>query len=130
MDQTTTDVRLANWKSIVEQCSARPDGISARQWLAQNNIPEKQYYYWQRRVRDLAYKQMQPSLPDSSCSVAPAVRSSGSIAFAEFRTENLFEDSVPAPAVVIRTKKSTIEISSAVPGALMVKLLKAVSHAL
>jgi hypothetical protein len=29
MDQTTTDVRLANWKSIVEQCSARPDGISA-----------------------------------------------------------------------------------------------------
>lgn len=33
-------------------------------------------------------------------------------------------------AVTIKTKKSTIEISAAVPDALMVELVKAVSHAL
>ena len=130
MDQTTKDVRLANWKAIVEQCNSRPDGVSARQWLVQNNISEKQYYYWQRRVRDQAYKQLQPSLPASSCNATPAVRTSGSVTYAEFRSENLFEESAPSSAIVIRTKKSTIEISSSVSGSLMVKLLKAVSHAL
>ena len=34
------------------------------------------------------------------------------------------------PAVTIKTKKSTIEISSAVPEALIIELLKVVSHAL
>ena len=40
MDQTTTDVRLANWKSIVEQCSSRPEGMSIKQWCSENSISE------------------------------------------------------------------------------------------
>ena len=50
MDRITHEMRIANWKSIIEQCHKRPKGQSAKQWLAENNISEKQYYYWQQRV--------------------------------------------------------------------------------
>ena len=51
MDHSTFEVRLASWMEIISQCQARPDGMTARQWLADNNISEKSYYYWLRRVR-------------------------------------------------------------------------------
>ena len=31
MDKTTHEVRLANWKSIIEQCQQRPEGQTAKQ---------------------------------------------------------------------------------------------------
>ena len=56
MDQTTHEVRLANWTRIIEQCQNRPLGQTAKQWLAENNISDKTYYYWlrpyQRDTRD------------------------------------------------------------------------------
>ena len=53
MDQTTHEMRLVNWKSIIEQCQSRPEGMSAKQCLRDNEIPEKQYYYWLRKLRKL-----------------------------------------------------------------------------
>ena len=38
MDKTTHQVRSANWKSLIEQCQARPEGQTAKQWLADNNV--------------------------------------------------------------------------------------------
>lgn len=55
MDQITHEVRLANWKSIVEQCQTRPEGQTAKQWLREHGISEKNYYYWQRKVRQDDY---------------------------------------------------------------------------
>ena len=63
MDQSTTNIRLASWKTTIESCQARPEGMSVRQWLAENQIPEKQYYYWQRKVRRLAYDEISCSIP-------------------------------------------------------------------
>lgn len=59
MDRITHEVRLANWKAVVDECSNRPDGMSVKCWLAENNINEKTYYYWLRRVRREVYSQMQ-----------------------------------------------------------------------
>lgn len=33
MDKTTHEIRIANWKAILEQCRARPEGQTVRQWL-------------------------------------------------------------------------------------------------
>ena len=64
MDQTTHEVRLANWKAIIEQCQARPRGQTAKQWMDENDISDKQYYYWLRRVRAAVIKENQiPALP-------------------------------------------------------------------
>ena len=43
MDQITHELRLNNWRAIIDSCQARPDGQTARQWLAENNVSEKQY---------------------------------------------------------------------------------------
>ena len=50
MDQSTHDVRMTNWLNIISQCQNRPAGISAKQWLAENDINEKSYYYWLRKI--------------------------------------------------------------------------------
>ena len=58
MDACTHEVRLNQWKLIIEQCQSRPDGQTARQWLAENGIQEKTYYYWLRRVRKEVYSRL------------------------------------------------------------------------
>ena len=124
MDKTTQDVRLANWKAIIEQCQSRPQDQSAKQWLAANSISEKQYYYWLRKMRSMAFQEMNTSLPavSSNPDTAP-------VTFAEFSGHDLLEQRSRA-AVIIRTARSTIEISPDVSEKLMVKLVKAVAHAL
>ena len=51
MDQITHEVRLARWKEVIGQCQSRPEGQSIRDWCKQNDVSEKRYYYWQRRIR-------------------------------------------------------------------------------
>ena len=123
MDQTTHEVRLANWKTIIEQCQERPKGQTARQWLAENNIPEKQYYYWLRRVRKSAFVENETTLP------SVADKNPSSITLVELPATDIIPDEAMA-AVTIKTRKSTIEISTAVSDELMIQLVKAVAHAL
>lgn len=51
MDQITHDIRLEGWKDVIRQCHARPKGQTIKDWCAQNNVSEKQFYYWQRQIR-------------------------------------------------------------------------------
>ena len=70
MDQSTHNVRRANWLNIINQCQNRPSDVSAKQWLADNGIKEKAYYYWLRKFRKEAYGQMQVSAPARSAEVS------------------------------------------------------------
>lgn len=78
MDACTHEVRLNQWKLIIEQCQSRPDGQTARPWMAENGVQEKTYYYWLRRVRKEVYSQ----LSDGSTSL-PAMQEKGTVTFAE-----------------------------------------------
>lgn len=127
MDRSTYEVRLANWKSIIEQCQAKPESQSTRQWLTEHEIPEKRYYYWLRRVRREAYEQVKPKLPTVQ---EPATPPAALVEIPPERFTAAIQEATPSPAIVIKTKKSTIEISSAVSDSLMLKLVKAVAHAL
>ena len=49
MDQLTHNVRRANWLNIIKQCQERPANVTVRQWLKDNDIKEKSYYYWLRK---------------------------------------------------------------------------------
>ena len=75
-------------------------------------------------MRQNAFAEMSQNLPASQVKRLPAP------ALVEIPAENVLPEAENIPAVTIRTKKSTITISSAVSEALMVKLVKAVSHAL
>lgn len=49
MGNTTHQVRLAQWTQIVQECNRSLEGMTAKQWLKDNSISEKAYYYWKRR---------------------------------------------------------------------------------
>ena len=68
MDQITHDVRSSQWLEIITQCQNRPEGTTARQWMADNGISEKSYYYWLRKFRKQAYSQMNITLRRSRLS--------------------------------------------------------------
>jgi putative transposase len=51
MDKIVHDVRRNQWLSIVSACQKRPEGMTIKQWLAENGVKEKAYYYWQRKFR-------------------------------------------------------------------------------
>ena len=50
MDQITHTVRRSMWQGILLQCQNRPCGMSAKQWMIENDINEKSFYYWQRKL--------------------------------------------------------------------------------
>ena len=123
MDHITHEMRLANWKSIIEQCHTRPEGKTIKQWLSEQGIAEKQYYYWQRRVRKEAYDQMKNNLP--------VMGSNSSLTFAElpYRTAALGSITQFKPDAVIRSSKVTIELSNSISDHLLSRILGGLGHA-
>jgi len=127
MDQSTHDVRRANWLNIVTQCQNRPSDMSVRQWLAGNDIKEKAYYYWLRKFRKEAYNQMP----------LPAAATTTEVAFAEvtipvpFAAPDVTTENVPdaSPATVIKYSGLTIEFSNNISEGLLSRLLQEVIHA-
>lgn len=128
MDQSTHEVRLASWEAVVRRCQERPKGTTTKQWLADNDIPDKQYYYWLRKIRKRALADSAENLPAVS-----ELRQLPTVSFAEIPAESITDpidkDETDA-AVVIKTAKATIRLSSAVSESTLLKLVKAVAHAL
>lgn len=125
MDRSTYDVRRANWLNIVNQCKERPADVSAKQWLSDNGIKEKAYYYWLRKLRKEAYDQMQ----------VLAVARPAEISFAEvpIPMDNP-PKSMPCtlhsdPVAVIRCGSISIEISNDISEAILNRLLQEAAHA-
>ena len=129
MDQTTHDVRRANWLTVITRCQGRPEGVSAEQWLSDNGVNEKSYYYWLRKFRKEAYEQMQPMVTREQTGT--------DITFAEL---TILEKTVAActvsptepyenPVAVIRYNGLTIGISNEISDCLLSRILKEVSHA-
>jgi putative transposase len=121
MDNTTHEMRLAGWKQIIENCQARPDGQTVKQWLAEQGIQEKNYYYWLRKVRKTTYELMtKEKVPVSSPS---------SLSFAEIPMRRT---AAPAgssqPDVVIQKGRLRIELNNSISDELLVRILETISH--
>ena len=126
MDKITHEIRLANWKAIVEQCNDRPQGTTIKQWLADNDINEKTYYYWLRRVRREVYSQLNTELPSASGQDRP------SVSFAEIPMEDVegqYFDPFKADAV-LRSGPLMIGISNSISDRLLEKIMEVAGHAL
>lgn len=57
MDKITHEVRLRHWQQVIEQCQSRPEWQTAKDWMADNGINPKTYYYWLRKVRQKVYNE-------------------------------------------------------------------------
>ena len=126
MDQLTHNVRRANWLNIIKQCQERPANVTVRQWLKDNDIKEKSYYYWLRKFRKESYDQMQlPAATEEPAEVS-------FVEFAAHTSEKVVstQDSLNSTTTaVIRHGAITLEISNAISEEVLSLLLKEVIHA-
>lgn len=121
MDKTTHELRLADWQAIVNNCLSRPAGQSKKQWLAEQGVPEKSYYYWQRKIRLIAYGECHPE--------SPAAMSS-EYEFAELPFQAVQEvQNTAVPAAVIRKGSVVIELNNSINDRLLGRLLEVISNA-
>ncbi len=132
MDQITHNVRDAQWHEIISQCQNRSEEITVKQWLADNGIREKAYYYWLRKFRKQAYAQ--GHLPATG---TPAV---SNVTFAEVpvpcqKLTGLYKatDAAPVevirPVAVIRNTGLTVALTNEISESLLSCILREVSHA-
>lgn len=130
MDQITHTVRNSKWKDIILQCQNRPAEMSARQWMTENQISEKSYYYWQRKFRKDAYEHI-----SISPAVLPVIQGNSEVSFAEIRIpepKKSVSDIIPEtikPTAVIKTATMTIALSNDIADNLLSRILLEVSHA-
>lgn len=132
MDQITHNVRGAQWLEIITKCQQRPEGTTVKQWLSDNGIKDKAYYYWLRKFRKQAYSQMNPS------STGVSVRND--ISFAEVSIppqRSAFISKAPEgapveairPVAVIKNADVTIALTNDISDSLLSRILQEVSHA-
>ena len=125
MDKITHEARLDNWKHIVEECCNRPQGVTVKQWVANNEINEKVYYYWLRRVRQAAYDQMK-SEQTGELTVSPNNR----VSYAEITlTGNTSSGQFMHPVAVLSAGNISIDISEQASEEFLIKLMRAMKYA-
>ena len=132
MDQITHDVRSSQWLEIITQCQNRPEGTTAKQWMADNGISEKSYYYWLRKFRKQACSQMTET--------STAISVGNEISFAEVsispkQSANIaaftLENSVGGirPVAVIKNANISIALTNEISEGLLSRILLEVAHA-
>ena len=132
MDQITHDVRSSQWLEIITQCQNRPEGTTAKQWMADNGISEKSYYYWLRKFRKQACSQMTQT--------STAISVGNEISFAEVsispkQSANIaaftLENSVEAirPVAVIKNANISIALTNEISEGLLSRILLEAAHA-
>lgn len=127
MDRITHQVRLANWTKIIEQCNNRPAGTTAKQWLSDNGISDKRYYYWLRKLRQETYANAEKDFP----AVKPSREQQPAVTFAEISLpdqQDSMTDAFRADAV-IHTGTMVVGISNTISDTLLSRLLEAAHHA-
>lgn len=128
VDTSTHEVRLANWKAVIEQCQSRPEGQTIAQWCEQNNVNENQYYYWQRRIRKNAFLELSSALPacapqETAVAFAEIPVLSGS---REISAPDLFHEF--CPEAVIRRGDVMIGLRNSISDRLLGRIMKEISH--
>lgn len=125
MDKITHEARLNNWKHIIEECNNRPNGVTVKQWLSDNGIHEKVYYYWLRRVRQAAYDQLKT---ENTGSLVPSPNNS--VSYAEITlTQSIPTRSRDNTVAVLSTGNISIDISESASEEFLIKLMRAMKHA-
>lgn len=130
MDQITHTVRHSMWKDVMLQCQNRPARMSAKQWMKENQISEKSYYYWQRKFRNELSNQQ-----DSSSTALQLSQECTDVSFAEMPvpkgklTRKEENNEMMQASAVIKTETLTIEVSNDISEILLSRILQEVSHA-
>lgn len=120
MDKITHKVRCEQWTAIINECLA--SGMPKTTWCKANGISDKQFFYWQRILRQEAYQQMgSQSTSPASSALVPDVKEHP--AFVEIRPVTSETGSFTfRPDVIIHSGDLTVEIANTASEELLRKL--------
>lgn len=138
MDQKVADVRTAQWREIVRDCSQRTPGQTKKDWCLQNGIRFRSLMYWQRKFQVEALALMEKCSPNyaSMSSSQPPVP-----AFADMTARlheasqdisaSAAESEAPAltPEVMIQHGAYRIYVNSSIHEATLETVIKVLSRA-
>lgn len=127
MDNCTREVRKQYWKNIITQCLQRPKGMTAKQWLDQNDICEQTYYYWLKKIRQETYELATTSktLPDQSKQDEVTF---AEVSFSAPKPKQTYKSSF-RPDIMISTKSVTIGVSNTASDALLNRVFEVIGYA-
>jgi hypothetical protein len=118
MDKTENEKNLIKWTPIIQKC--RSSGIGVRPWCRENNVSEKQFYYWDRRIKAKNFetqKETQPQNKANFVEIQPPIDSSINISIPTFRAD-----------MVIHVGNNVLELSNTVSENLLSMVLKVMSN--
>lgn len=117
MDTITHKMRLMQWTPIIREC--HNSGMTIKSWCLENSVNEKQFYYWQRRIREEVYNTLETTdsktqQPNFIQLPVPADNS---------RNTSSFEADM-----IIHIGNNVLELSNTVSEELLSKVLKVMSN--
>lgn len=122
MDKTTHEVRLVQWQEIIQTQLA--SGQNKREWCRENGISEKQFFYWQRRLRKELYESQAGAL------VSVSQKSAKSLVEVPVNTSANTVASGFRPEAVIAVGNVTIGVTANISESLLMSIGKMIRHAL
>ena len=123
MDQITHEIRRQHWLSIVNACQTRTEDITVKQWLKDNGVKEKAYYYWLRKFRRESIEhQISAIFPDNKVSLSEILLQNEPV-------NNGFTPGFKADAI-IKTESCIIALSNTASESLYRIIMEGLKHAL
>nr|DAV39029.1 MAG TPA: transposase [Caudoviricetes sp.] len=107
--KATQEYCLSQWLPVIKECKA--SDMTVKSWCQQNNVNEKQFYYWQRQLRTIA-RQSLPVTTQQSQFVPISLPNKPTY------SEGFI------PTMVIRVGHTAIELSEQVQPELLSSILK------
>lgn len=115
MDKPTHEMRLAQWTAIIREC--RNSGKSNRAWCKENSINEKQFYYWQRRIRNEVFHSMTQDVEKKQHDIIPlpmsSIPSSSALSVSD---------------AILRIGKYTLELSNTTSEELLLRVVRVINY--
>lgn len=109
----------SQWTPIITEC--KNSGMTVRAWCHKNDVNERQFYYWQRQIREELF----PTIMDKNLvTVTPQFT-----AIPREIIQKTNEGSVFSPEVIITCGNIKIEVSNTTSPALLAELLKVINNA-
>lgn len=127
MDVTTAEIRYQHWAQVIQDWSN--SGLTKRDYCRKNEIDEKRFYYYQRRIRAIIAAQSERTAL-SEDSTGMVVNSVGQQSNRPQIVKLQFSGMAQANTSMISFSVNGINISvaEAIPASFLAKLLEAANH--
>lgn len=116
--QVAHQYRLAQWAPIIQEC--KKSDMNVKDWCLDNNVNEKRYYYWQRKIRqELSGTLVERQETKSPSTFIPISHLKPSLE----KTSSPFQ-----PDLILSVGSIKLEIANSVSPALLNEMLKVLNH--